>query len=374
MLGWVVVNPADALAQPTSTAGHASTAEASKKIAGNLMTENESTSDTAPESAWLLTPTFSVDPKLGTNGGALVAYLPKLDPDSNQSMIAAAATYSNTDSLVGAIFADLYWDNDKHKLTAGLIYGDIKNSYDDFLGTGVTAKTQDQLRAGAIRYRRRFGKDWYLGAQLIRSNYTIEPGMGMDDISEGIGLIGFDSTGIGALAEFDSRNDPRNPIQGTYFLAENIAYREALGGEDSFDILGLDIRHYFTVGIRSSNSQAKTVIAVQWKNRWSIDAPLAGYSSIVLPGYTRGNYLNENMSHLMADVRLPINKRWGFVAYGGVGCLFAESSQCGKEFYPAIGGGISYLVKPEAGIVARLEVAKGKDDNSAIYLRFGHPF
>ena len=43
-------------------------------------------------------------------------------------------------------------------------------------------------------------------------------------------------------------------------------------------------------------------------------------------------------------------------------------------FTPRWGGGISYLLKPETGIVVRAEVAKGSGDNSALYLRFGHPF
>jgi hypothetical protein len=39
-----------------------------------------------------------------------------------------------------------------------------------------------------------------------------------------------------------------------------------------------------------------------------------------------------------------------------------------------IGGGVTYTLKPEAGIVLRLEYAKGESDNSAVYLSLGHPF
>jgi len=35
---------------------------------------------------------------------------------------------------------------------------------------------------------------------------------------------------------------------------------------------------------------------------------------------------------------------------------------------------LSYVLKEEASILIRLEVAKGKSDNEALYLRFGHPF
>lgn len=87
-------------------------------------------------------------------------------------MIGVGATYSNTDSLVAVAFADLYWDGNKHKLTAGGIYGGFKNSCDNFLGTGMTTKTEDPRKAGAIRYRHFIVKNWYLGKQFIRPNYT----------------------------------------------------------------------------------------------------------------------------------------------------------------------------------------------------------
>ena len=37
-------------------------------------------------------------------------------------------------------------------------------------------------------------------------------------------------------------------------------------------------------------------------------------------------------------------------------------------------GVIQYLLKPEAGIVANLEYAMGKDDNAGIYLKMGYSF
>ncbi len=51
----------------------------------------------AEESPWLLTPTLSSDPKLGTNVGAVAGYLFKLDPGSRQSVVGAAGSYSDTD-------------------------------------------------------------------------------------------------------------------------------------------------------------------------------------------------------------------------------------------------------------------------------------
>ena len=75
------------------------------------------------ESPWLLTPLLSVDPKLGRNVGALGAYTLRFDEDSPASMIGAAVTYSSTDSYVGGLFADLYWQGDRNRLSMGAGFG-----------------------------------------------------------------------------------------------------------------------------------------------------------------------------------------------------------------------------------------------------------
>lgn len=62
-------------------------------------------------------------------------------------------------------------------------------------------------------------------------------------------------------------------------------------------------------------------------------------------------------------------------------CLYGdavngESLDCSDSanIYPAWGAGVQYLLKPEAGIVANLEYAMGKDDNAGIYLKMGYSF
>ena len=121
------------------------------------------------------------------------------------------------------------------------------------------------------------------------------------------------------------------------------------------------------------------VIAVQLKGRFTADAPLSGYSSVKLPGYTMGNYLSRHYSHVLVDARIPLTAKLGLVAFGGVGCQFGEDIagedlDCGDATFPSIGAGVSYMLKAEASVLIRLEIAKGKSDNEALYLRFGHSF
>ncbi len=323
----------------------------------------------AEESPWLITPTLSSDPKLGSTLGGIAGYIFKLDPESTRSMVAAAVNYSNTDSYIAAVFGDLYLGANRHKVKLGLVGGQIRNEYEDYLGSGLEVKTSDDFKALFLRYSYEFSDNWYVGPQFVSSNYAI----GVDGLSEGvleqIGLTGFDSNGLGIAIENDTRDNPRNASRGRRLMLNNVAYREWLGGDEEFDSLIGDYRHFLPFGDGH-------VLALQAKGRWTEDAPLGGYSSVELRGYTRGNYLDEHYTHFDLDARFKLRGRWGANLFAGVGCLYGGVSDCSdsEARYPAGGAGVSYLLKPEAGFVVRAEYAVGKADNSAFYLTLGQPF
>ena len=152
-------------------------------------------------------------------------------------------SYSDTDSFVGGLFGDIYLDADTHRIKTGYINGKIRNEYEDFLGTGQTFKTEDTMESFFFRYLHRIKGDWYLGGQLIISDYVIGADGIYDKILEQIGLTGFQSNGVGLVAELDSRDEPRDPHDGNHFVAHNVAYRESLGGEQSFAALQACVKY-----------------------------------------------------------------------------------------------------------------------------------
>jgi len=330
---------------------------------------------------WLITPTLSADPKLGANVGGLIAYLKKLDAESTPSMTGLTVSYSDTDSMTGALFSQLYWKADSRRLSLLAAGAEINNEYDDFLGTGQNVETQDNVHTFGFRYLHRLRPGgWFVGVQGISTNYAV----GADGILEGalnqIGLSGFDATGLGLVFQLDTMNNQRDPSDGHLHTLHNFAYRESLGGETSFDVAYADLRWYRSIERFSVGKSGRSpVIAIQLKSRFTADAPRSGYSSVNLPGYTMGNYLSRHYSHVLVDARIPLKGKLGLVAFGGVGCQFGEdiagrNLSCGDATFPSVGVGVSYMLKAEASVLIRLEIAKGKSDNEALYLRFGHSF
>ena len=330
---------------------------------------------------WLITPTLSADPKLGANVGGLVAYLKKLDAESTPSMTGLSVSYSDTDSMTGALFSQLYWKADTRRLSLLAAGAEINNEYDDFLGTGQTVDTQDNVHTFGFRYLHRLRPGgWFVGIQGISTNYAVGADGILDSMLNQIGLSGFDAAGLGLVFQHDTMNNQRDPSGGHLHTLHNFAYRESLGGETSFDVGYADLRWYRSIERFSVDKSGRSpVIAIQLKGRFTADAPLSGYSSVNLPGYTMGNYLSRHYSHVLVDARIPLKGKLGLVAFGGVGCQFGEDIagrdlSCGDATFPSVGVGVSYMLKAEASVLIRLEIAKGKSDNEALYLRFGHSF
>lgn len=322
------------------------------------------------DSSWLLVPLLSSDPKLGTSLGALAAYLHKFDSVSSVSMFGIGALYTSTESKIGAVFAQTFFGEDHHRLIVFGGGGQINNDYQDFLGTGFPLSTEDHLKALAIRYLYRGYGNWFVGAQAINTNYQIiaTDAVGGEFVNA-IGLTGFDSVAVGAVVQYDSRDDQNSPSRGWFLDLNNLAYREGLGGSVSFDSYRLKLQGYWPHGTRH-------VLAARLANQWTVDAPLAGYASIQLRGYTFGQYLGPRTSSLEFDERLRLGERWGATAYAGIACLYGDDMQCddSRNVFTSVAAGLYFVVKPVEKMVATLEYADGEGENRGVYLRFGWGF
>jgi len=313
-------------------------------------------------------PIVASNPKLGTSLGALGGYLHKFDPRSRVSIFAASFQYTSTDSAIGMLVARTSSGQDHHRVTGIAAFGLIKNDYDDYLGTGQPLKTNDDLRAFAFRYLYRFFGNWFVGGQTSVANYQVLGESDIDDTAiETLGVAGFNSAGIGAVLMHDSRDNQDMPTRGWLMNLNNVAYREWLGGDDTFDVYRADFRAFWTHG-------KQHVLAGRQNNQFTIDAPGAVQATVVLRGYKLGQYLAKNMSSIEVEERLRISERWGATVFvGGAQLYGGDSTGFDSEgFYPSYGAGIQFIIKPVQRILANLEYAHGNSDNYGTYLKLGY--
>ena len=172
--------------------------------------QTDETSEAAPEkddkkdSPWLITPLLSSDPKISTAAGVLAGYVYTFDEKSPASLFGVVGTYSTTDSWYAGAFGMAFLGEDKHRLTAAIATGEVRNDYADFLGSGLNVQTTDDVTMFGLRYRYRFYGRWFLGPQFISTNYAISgDNLLSGKVLEHIGLTGFKSNGLGLYTQYD---------------------------------------------------------------------------------------------------------------------------------------------------------------------------
>lgn len=321
------------------------------------------------ESSWLALPLLSSNPKLATAAGVLAAYVHTFDEKSRTSMFGLAAKYSTTDSLVANLFAKTSFKEDHHRIVAGMLLGEINNEYQNYLDTGRTVNTEDKIRAAFLRYLYRLSGNWLAGLQASATNYELlGKSAAEDDLLDQLGLVGFESQGLGLVLLYDTRDNDFKPTRGWYLNANNLTYQESDNVADGFTIYRLDIRYYRPHG-------QGHVFALRQRNQGSQDAPRGAYSPVYLRGYTPGEFLAQNMSSLELEERYSIAEKWTATGFVGLAKIYGEGSdQYDETLFPAIGLGLQYIIKPKEGIVGNLEYAVGRDDNNGLYLKMGYSF
>ena len=335
----------------------------------NSTNVQEDNNTTEKESPWIATPLVSSGPKMGSSVGAMAGYLYKFDEESPTSTFGLMGTYSDTDSYILVLFAKTFFDHNTQRLIAALMYGKINNEY-EYDGLQQAVKTTDDFYASFVRYSYKVFNNWYLGGQFVNTKYEI---LGNDPYSDqvfsAIGLSGFSGNGVGLTAEYDTRENINSPQSGSFVNLNNLAYRKAIGSDVDFDEYTLNLRHYF-------DQHEKLVLAVRLDNRWTSDAPTAGYSSVDLRGYTSGQYLAPYGSVFELEERLDIAYGIGATLFGGVACLYESLGDCSDNtnLFPSVGGGLNYMLKKEEKMVVRLEGAKGESGSYGIYLQFGRAY
>jgi hypothetical protein len=317
-------------------------------------------------SPWLVLPVFSSSPKLGTSVGGLGAYMRKFDKDSRVSLFGLSYQYTSTHSQIVSAFARTSFSADHHRIVVLSAFGNIKNNYEDYLGTGQPLKTDDDLKAVVARYLFRAKGDWFIGGQGSAANYQVLGATNEDDlVLDTVGVRGFKSAGLGAVLMHDSRDNEDMPTTGWFLNMNNLAYL-ALGGESSFAAYRVDLRAFWKHG----NGH---VLALRQYNWLTSDAPVAAEATVNLRGYKFGQYLSPYMSSLELEERLSFSKRWGATLFAGAAGLYGGAPvTLERSIYPDIGAGVHYVIKPVQHMLVNLEYAQGLGDSRGVYMKLGY--
>ena len=173
------------------------------------------------------------------------------------------------------------------------------------------------------------------------------------------------SSGLGAVAEYDSRNNLLSPSAGTLAQAVATFYAPAIGSDNRFETYRAHTLFYAPFGER-------WVLGTRLDYR-SIrgDPPFYQLPSIELRGIAYGRYQDRNVGMAEAELRFRFTPRWSVLGFGGAGRAWGRTDAFSDAPWRTTRGvGVRYLLARELGLDVGIDWARGPDDN-AYYLAVG---
>jgi Omp85 superfamily domain len=361
---------------PTAQQETAGTPADSNKPAPTTVSEKDEKSKKekkAKRGAIVVAPLPISSPAIGSGIIPVLGYIfpfSKNDKDSPPSTIGVAGLITNNGSRGFVIGGQLFLDHNKYEVTSGYARGNVDyNIY----GTGVAANLKLPLnqtgQAFFGEFLRRIGWKFFAGPRFVtgRSFITVVPNNGSTvPIPAEVGLHS-NLTSLGARLTRDTRPNHFYPVGGTFFTFTSDFFSNALGSKYSFQSYKTEFDKYWSL------SKAQ-VIAYDASFCATSGAP-PFYGNCIygtnneLRGYVAGRYFTRYTLATQVEYRLVLPKRFGLVAFGGLGGAIPGGNQLFQmvqtsHFLPSGGGGLRFELSKKYHVNLRADIAQGRDGHT----------
>lgn len=252
-----------------------------------------------------------------------------------------------------------------------------------YYGTGDNTRTADE---GLVQYKlvtfservlKRVGaRRLFVGPQVVLTNMwdidaTAAPKLRERPARE---LLPTLIVGAGPVALLDTRDRLTFPTGGVY--AELSANFTGFGGDYTFGRYLFDLRRY--VALDRGATRHRHVLAGQLYGQLHAGevpfrelAPLGGIS--LLRGYYEGRYRGRQLLVAQAEYRFPVWRRFGGVAFLGVGDVGYSLSDF-ENPRPAGGAGIRFAFDRRDRLNVRADYGIGQGGSGGFYFSIGEAF
>jgi len=324
-----------------------------------------------PRGTFIAVPIPISSPALGTGIIPAAGYIfpfSKKDKISSPSVIGGGGLITNNGSRAFVLAGQFYLKENRYRITAAYLRGNL--NYDVY-GTGVFEDRKLPLKqTGQVFFGellRQVGWKLYVGPRLITgySVVTQEPSDEHDvPVPPDIGLH-TNLTALGFKVFRDTVPNRFYPTQGTSFNFTADFFTGALGSTYSYQSYTAVFNKYWSL-------DRKQVLAYNaYLCGTGGDPPFYGNciygASNELRGYTAGRYFTSYMVATQLEYRVALPKRFGLVAFGGVGEIIPgenQSSYGGQKFLPGAGGGVRFLLSKQYHVNLRVDYGIGRDGHT----------
>ena len=308
-------------------------------------------------------------PAFGSGLVLVAGYVFKFDKDddvSPPSWVGGAGAFTNngTRALVGG--GRLYFSKNKYQSTVVVGRGTANL---DFFGIGripgrepisVPLSIDGKIFFGELM--RNVGRNIFVGARYQYRRLRV--GLDGPQTPGGFEIPEIDlrsnSAALGFHVQRDLRDSTFYPRSGSLFDFTGDFFDQAWGSRRQYQTYKLAYNGYRTI----AEKQVFAYRAMACSANGSVpfyDLCLFGASND-LRGYTTGEFQNRRMFATQAEYRLELPKRFGLVAFGGVGGIARRWSDFrSDQLLPAVGAGLRFKLDKANHINYRIDVGFGRE-------------
>jgi hypothetical protein len=330
----------------------------------------------------VLFPVLVKSPEYILGAGGAGTYFFRIGHDSltRTSSFKAVSFFTLRKQAVVASEGYVFFPNERYILH---VTTSLSRFPDKFWGLGNTTPAGNLENYAISQYgvfpqiTRNLFSDFYAGIgyeyqTVFKFDYD-RSGESLFDLENITGRDGGKISGTGILISWDSRNNAFSPSRGFYVQYYTSAYRKSIGSDFNFNINNLDVRKYFPL-------TRERVLAFQ-ANLISTnkDVPIRNMANIgsnsYMRGYYEGRYTDRNLLTFQSEFRFPVYKRWGMVAFSGIGKVghFFKEVFNAQHLKPSAGIGLRFALKPKEKLNLRVDQGFGKKSQGS-YLNLGEAF
>lgn len=298
------------------------------------------------------------------------------------SVSAVFGAYTGNDSwMVGGGHMG-FFNAGKIRYMGGGGYGDIKLDYYNVGDIELTRPVSLNTKAFAIIQALKFqlpGLPIFIGPSQRYIVAELSPGGNPGAIlppstppeleDEIIDLLTRDITmsGLGFVAEFDTRDNLFTPEKGFYYDFSMTVYRDTIGSDIDYDSYTLEGLNYFPItdtlraGIRLSGEIANSDQTL----------PPFAVPTLSLRGIPAARYQGSHVGLAEAELTWDIDSRWSILGFSGVGRTSnSTSSFSSAKNRVSKGLGFRYEIARRYGFHMGADIAKGPED-TIFYIQAG---
>ena len=360
-----LVESAAAQEPPTTEQSPVETTQPTKSEDPQTAADSGSNPAIQSRGSLVVAPLPIVSPAIGNGFVPVAAYIFPFrvkDKKSPPSVIGAAGLITDNGSRAIALAADLFMKENRYELTSIYVYGKLDYNLYDESDSNIKLPLEQDGQFFMVKFLRNMKWDIFAGGRFMTGNslISVEPSSGnTPPIPSDIGLrTNLRAVGLEVLR--DSRPNRFYPLGGSYFDFTSNFFAKNLGSKYSFQSYNVTFSKYVSL-------DGKQVLAYNaFACATGGEPPFYGNciygTDNQLRGYTAGQFLDRYMLTTQLEYRLVLPWRFGLVGFGGLGgAIPGEDQLRTRQFLPAAGTGIRFLMSKRFHVNLRTDFAWGKD-------------